>query len=328
MDGLSLVAREAVPELGEVPSEFSVPRDVDDDDLLGIVLGRVEDPEHGPTIVVCFASTSFGVPVPHSPVEPLPLVDFELRPWQIRHATPVQRAGATVFAGLLALVGAPTSALAAATRGFVGTQAITAQPVSVPEPVNTAPVVTEATPTPAAAPAPAVAPAPTEAVKPSVTGNLDDAFEGLRGADVRVKLIDGSEIRGTLWGVTPQSFTLVDRTSGNVTVYRRAAVTSIHVEASPQLPPRGLGMLITGSVLTATGVPTLIAGAVFVGVSPSYLGYGMPPLVIGAVVTAVGIALVVVGQRRNTKYRRAVAEARPRAASRRPQWTGGLSFRF
>lgn len=104
-------------------------------------------------------------------------------------------------------------------------------------------------------------------------------------------------------------------------------------------PPRGLGMLVAGSVLAGIGLPATLAGGITMLVagpaddraSRVVSGIGAMILIPGAVLLAVGTPLTVVGARRYHRWRRWQRQHAMTPSLARTSlgaWTVGLRLEF
>ena len=130
----------------------------------------------------------------------------------------------------------------------------------------------------------------------------------------------------------PAAFRLAPSTALS---YRAPALT-LQTDTSEPPPRRGLGLLISGAVVTGTiGLPFTIWGSVVAAAGARSVDggavLGAPFLAVGIIGLGVGVPLLAVGGHRMKKYnewksRHAFAPTAGRTAM--GTWTGGVSFAF
>lgn len=200
-----------------------------------------------------------------------------------------------------------------------------AQPATEPPPV----AVPESVPAPEAAPVVAPAPPPWTADRNAVT---DAAWEGVDGFDVIVELKGGKVLRGRVGAVQNETFTLIDKSDGQILVIPKSGVASLRAHVPPPIPTKtGTGLIIGGSVLTALGIPVFITGVTFLAICPSCVYLHLPMLVIGGGGLGGGIPMITRGIQRRNAFQRAIQEHRVSPMVTRTPfggWQGGLQVRF
>jgi len=324
-------------EQGAIFDEFHTPCASDDDDFVGMGLAIAMGPD-GPAPLLLFTIPTFGIPAPQSSDDELGIADFDVLPRRPVHATLLRSspAGALVVlaTSIVALWPAPTFAAAPKVQRPATAPALPPEDAPASEPAAPEPAPTEAAPaatTPADPFAPeALATDPAKPPDDEVVLRPDLALDDLRGARVTVTLEDGTKVTGSLYGARPQTFTVV-LDDGQVRVMRRSAVTDVRVTEVTVPTQNGIGMLVVGGLLVGVGVPVLISGLVFLGITPAYPVIWAPQVVIGGAATGGGITLIVYGTRRRVRFTEALSKRNRLALRDRPQrvqWTGGMSFRF
>jgi hypothetical protein len=116
----------------------------------------------------------------------------------------------------------------------------------------------------------------------------------------------------------------------------RAPPLTLQTDTSATPPPRGLGLLITGSVVTgAVGLPFVIWGSAVAAagarVTDGGAVAGAPFLAVGLIGLAAGVPMLAVGAVRMKKYNQWKSQhAFVPTAGRTAMgtWTGGVSFAF
>jgi hypothetical protein len=170
------------------------------------------------------------------------------------------------------------------------------------------------------------------AESPGESALHDAAWEGVVGYDVELTLVNKGTLRGRVTAVQPNTFTLIERDSGIVRVLQRHSVKQLRVDVGNKVPGQdGTGLLAGGGILTAVGVPTFIAGVVFVAVCPSCTYIHLPLLIIGGAAIGGGIPMIVKGARRRAEYNEAKMRrwaVRPSFSRTKYGWSGGLRMRF
>lgn len=313
---------------------------------LGVLPGARPADLDGP-LVIFLQHPEFGIPAlgyDHS----LPDLEcWNVRPttfgWiaSVQPSTRGPRRAAQVLAGCIALAlptradalvqapSIPPPPVQAPAGQTAPSRAPASQPPTQPEP--TPAVAPE--PTPAAAPEPAVtSPPPRPAPGTFGSAVTDAAWEGVDGFDVIVELKGGKTLRGRVGAVQIDTFTLIDRTDGQILVIPKSGVSSLRAYIPPPIPAKnGTGLIIGGSILTAIGVPVFITGVAFVAICPSCVYLHLPMLVIGGGGLGGGIPMITKGLQRRAAFQKVLQEHRVTPmVSRTPYggWQGGLQVRF